>query len=393
MSSTEPPSRMPPRGQSQETKAARDEISSKGKVEKVREVDADETRKRKFLKYYEEDSPPETDGAETERPTPFDLYSGKAEAKEEDSDAPVASAPPPPHQADVPLLGTEKQEKEDGLPHSEDFWKKTDFPPDRPIPPHSLQEKPSAKKEPKGAGKKENQKEEIVSPFALPSKVEKKKAPSSQSSPLQPETKEVPKSKEGTFSPKVSEREKRNLQAKETERTSDVAYFRSEEREKEGKRGEKIELESASLPPLPAHIQPLAAAATTQAASYIHPSTMSLFFQMVGTMYVMAGTPGVQLTEIVLNSPAYAESKFYGSIIRIEKYATAPDSFNITLSGSNQAVVSFKENVPGLLAAFQNGQFPFKVNRLDVEYRIEKPVYRRKERDDPSDGDLGERRN
>ncbi len=75
MSSTEPPSRIPPRQQPQDTKVAREELSSKGKVEKVREVDPDEeTRKKRFLKYYkDQDLNEETE----ERPSPFDLYSQK----------------------------------------------------------------------------------------------------------------------------------------------------------------------------------------------------------------------------------------------------------------------------------------------------------------------------
>jgi len=57
MSSTEPPSRVPPKEGGHQSKAAREELSSKGKVEKVREVDPDEeTRKRKkFLKHYSDE--------------------------------------------------------------------------------------------------------------------------------------------------------------------------------------------------------------------------------------------------------------------------------------------------------------------------------------------------
>ena len=110
----------------------------------------------------------------------------------------------------------------------------------------------------------------------------------------------------------------------------------------------------------------------------------------------MAGPQGVNRTEIVLNNPAYASSRFYGSTITIEKYATAPDSFNIRLTGSQQAVASFKENIPSLMSAFENVNFSFKVHRLDVEYTMERPVFRRKEKGEDKGeaggGDLGERR-
>jgi hypothetical protein len=157
-----------------------------------------------------------------------------------------------------------------------------------------------------------------------------------------------------------------------------------------------VEIESPSLPALPTHVQPMAQTAATQAAPYLNPATMSLFFQMVGTMYVMAGPQGISRTEIVLNNPSYAGSKFFGATITIEKYASAPDSFNIRLTGSHEAVVTFKDNIPSLMSAFENGNFAFRVNRLDVEYSVEKPMFRRKERSEDKGeaggGDLGERR-
>jgi len=79
----------------------------------------------------------------------------------------------------------------------------------------------------------------------------------------------------------------------------------------------------------------------------------------------------------------------------LKRYATAPDSFNITY-GSNEAVMSFKQNIPSLMSAFHNGHFAFKVNRLDAEYSVERPFFRRKEKGegkgDAGGGDLGERR-
>jgi hypothetical protein len=174
--------------------------------------------------------------------------------------------------------------------------------------------------------------------------------------------------------------------------------FKSEEREgRKGGNEKTVAVERVFEPAFPAAIQPVAVAATTQAAPYLSPSTMNIFFQMVGTMYIMAGPQGISRTEILLNNPAFTNSRFFGSIITIEKYATAPDSFNIRLTGSNQqAVVSFKENIPSLMNAFQNGNFSFRVNRIDVEYTSERPVFRRKEngsgRGEPGGGDLRERR-
>ncbi len=142
-----------------------------------------------------------------------------------------------------------------------------------------------------------------------------------------------------------------------------------------------VEIVSPSLPTLPPDIQPAAQTAATQAAPYLRPETMSLFYQMVGTVYVMTGPAAtVTRTEIQLNNPAFADSKFYGATITIEKYAAAPDSFNIRLTGNDAAVTAFKDNIPSLMTAFQNGKFNFKINRVEAEYSTIKPVFRRREK-------------
>lgn len=188
------------------------------------------------------------------------------------------------------------------------------------------------------------------------------------------------------------------LSEKEGEKQAFVSGRKDKEREKrDGERAKEraaLEILPPSLPPLPPHIQPMAAAAVQQAQPYISPQTAELFFQMVGTIYYMASPPGISRTEIVLNNPAYADSKFFGSRITIEKYATAPDSFNIRLTGSDEAVVQFRENIPNLMSAFQNGNYAFRIGRLEAEYTIERPVFRRKDREEDKGmgGDMGERR-
>ena len=47
------------------------------------------------------------------------------------------------------------------------------------------------------------------------------------------------------------------------------------------------------------------------------------------------------------------------------------------------------------MTAFENSNLPFRVNRLDVEYTMDRPVFHRKEKQDRGDagaGDLGEKR-
>jgi hypothetical protein len=107
---------------------------------------------------------------------------------------------------------------------------------------------------------------------------------------------------------------------------------------------------------------------------------------MVGTIFIMT-TQGISTTEIHLNNPAFAGSKFFGASIEIIKYSSAPDSLNIRLNGSNEAVVTaFNQNIPGLLAAFQTGRFRFRIGRIDAGYAAERPVLHRKEEKDRGDG-------
>lgn len=528
MSSTEPPSRIPPRQQTHETKSARDELSSKGKVEKVREIDADEqTKKKRFMKYYrgiEEDEEPQ-EGAG--RPSPFDLLSGKSEdtgadssslgASSSDSDLPdvddtVIPGPsysPPPNVNAAPAGAAGEEGIEDdestigALPQSDDFWEDYNLP-DEPLQPTTFREMPAASTAPKGAAHPEGKgtptvgehrkrvkeihkreeeigllKGKVEKKAEVHEKIEKKKTEPSvfgppgkpaekekraPIEPLQPHLKqgarlkETEKEKEErpwVAAPVEKQRELRREpvgkskeeikakklptpmeelsrppqpKAKEMREAAPMARPKEKEKKKEeeeivipvpreigaapvtppegregrggGRQGreEKVfEIEAPSLPQLPANIQPMAVAATSQAATYLAPQTVSLFFQMVGTIFVMQAPEGINRTEVVLNNPAYANSKFYGATITIEKYATAPDSFNIRLTGSHEAVASFKENIPSLLNAFENGNFNFRIGRIDVEYSLERPIFRRKEkgegRGEAGGGDLGERRN
>lgn len=523
MSSTEPPSRSSPRNQPQDTKAARDELSSKGKVEKVREIDADEqARKKRFLKYYKDDAIEDDNAEEANRPSPFDLLSGKqdtgsgsalgssggstAGSFSDDVDDAIVPGPtytPPPSVGS--FEGKEVENDDDAtmgaLPQSEDFWEDFGMP-DEPLTPSNMNEqttnltksagfeappervkgqpqqkgpvqkgipgvpvqakdgKPKdvkgfAEKGPSMPHKKEEKKTPEPSPFGPPGKpvaakskpAEKPATPPARGEqpvrPKEAESKRLPSPFEAPPKssmpqarpfPKESERyarpardEKKDEDAytgpisapatprdkKLPEKQKEESYlsqepgaipFKPEERESGGggsnrdqdKDKKIVEIESPSLPALPSHVQPMAMSATTQAAPYLNPNAASLFFQMVGTIYLMTGTSGINRTEIVLNNPAYAGSKFFGATITIEKYASAPDSFNIRLTGSHEAVVSFKENIPSLMSAFENGNFAFRVNRLDVEYSVEKPMFRRKEKSEDKGeaggGDLGERR-
>lgn len=160
--------------------------------------------------------------------------------------------------------------------------------------------------------------------------------------------------------------------------------IQKEEREEERgkKKSEKeamqaLQLTPPTLTPLPDFVIPMATQATVAAAPYLGSEALAIYFHMVGTITAMVSPKGDSLTEFVLNAPSFAQSKFYGATISIERFATAPYQLNIRLTGSNAAVNLFKENIPNLLQAFQNKNFAFTINRIEAVY--EKPLFRRKE--------------
>lgn len=499
-----------------DTKAAREESK---KVERVREIDADEEtqrRRRKFQMMMGDEDQLSDVNKEQRGPSPFETQFYTQDNKEAPSTSsrPVETfySPPAPSSSDVgedaivpspayspppniQAAPSDDEDEEDELPRSEKFWADTDTPPDMSEPKREFKETNQSQiragfqgKEKKETGTTKKEKE-IFSPFGVPgkeSKIEKigagekepkmeKGAPLASAKggviPSKQKGKEMPpppffeKGKEPSFAEKekgptakgisskmskppeaegkVSARymsreeeraglpeeklassgkrspaekreaefslgkkeETRKAPSRKREREEEIEYGYTvprvqREMEREGeKRGTKegptLEIASPSLPHLPASIQPMAMNAATQASPYLSPETIPLYFQMVGQMFIMSAPPGISRTEIVLNNPAFANSKFYGSRITIEKYATAPDSFNIRLTGSDTAVLAFKENIPSLMTAFQNGNFTFRINRLDAEFSIEKPVFRRKEggeKGKDTGGDLGERR-
>ncbi|MBU6383565.1 MAG: hypothetical protein KGR16_04555 [Verrucomicrobia bacterium] len=422
MSSTEPPSRVPPRQQPQETKAAREELSSKGKVEKVREVDPDEqAKKKRFTEYYRGVDESEEEEEEGKRPSPFDLYAGKEEVFNGGSPKPSelgeteeAIVPSPSYTAPPDVYAGDDEEEDEtttsALPHSEDFWEEYTLP-DQPKEPPQFhersdqksreirkkeeelglwKEKTENKKE--GHTKWEKKKKDDALLFGPPGKASKehRESKKQRTSENPPGMAAAPMSQRPTpmeETPKPKKRDKISMGP------APIAPAGAAPSHKQ----HHLDIELSSLPALPKNVQPLAMEATVQASSYLNPDTVSLFYQMVGTIVVMQNSePGVNRTEVVLNNPAYANSKFYGATITIEKYATAPDSFNIRLTGSNEAVVLFRENLPSLITAFENRKLNFTIGRIDVEYSMDRPVFRRKERGegkgDTGGGDLGERR-
>jgi hypothetical protein len=405
--SSDPPSRIPPRNQQPDNKSVRDELSSKNKVEKVREVDADEARKKKFKSFLDDEKPV---SKENSKPSLFEISSNNAN-KERSFRQGRLPSPDFSNSQDKSSKPKEKEKEKDPLPHSDDFWEEIDVSSEKPpvkkemketvlpeedaltslgqLPRGSLVEGQKLSEEGKTAGLTARQihpQEDVERPIRddeLLSKEEREVGLDSGSKNVSPRVAEKDKFR-------FSQADLNSFGEEESPISISLEGTVEKKEEKPSKEVDPKILEIAAGSRLPASVQPVAIAATEQAASYLHPVSTSLFFQMVGQIYVM-NTSGVSRTEIVLNSPSFAGSRFFGATITIEKYTTAPDSFNIRLTGSEEAVTLFRQNTASLMSAFQNGNFAFKINRLDAEYTMEKPVFRRKEKEDRDSGS-GDRR-
>lgn len=131
---------------------------------------------------------------------------------------------------------------------------------------------------------------------------------------------------------------------------------------------------------------PIAEPSPAPGYTAMNSQVFDLFERMVGVMTIMTDSKMTE-TVITLNAPQFASSVFYGTQIIIQEYASAPKAFNIQLNGNPEAVALFQGNADDLMAAFQYGNYNFRVNRLETGYLAERPLFHRKEKasDDKQD--------
>lgn len=129
---------------------------------------------------------------------------------------------------------------------------------------------------------------------------------------------------------------------------------------------------------LPLDIAQRASEITRDLTVYLNPEIVPLFEQMVGQMVIMSTQEGIMQTEVELTSDLFQGSVFYGSKITLEKYATAPDSFNIQLTGSPEAVAIFNGNLASLMESFRS-DLNFRIGKIEAAHETTRPLFRRKE--------------
>ena len=338
------------------------------KVEKVGEVDLDQQRRRPTYKTNEDEET--EDATKGKLPTPFDpsfhMTSVKPSAPDGFLDLESKSISTPPSSASPQVHSSAASGKED-LPSGQNFWEGFDLPDEAPKK-VQFAETPQLLRTSHDFDKESQEGIE---------KISKKKI-----SPL--DALSASQSKDKHSSKHAQEIEEAVKHKKEQA----IAASWKEKKKKQ----EEISASSQMPDSLPPATVQMADAAQAFVASYLSPHTAALFHHMVGTLSFWGSqTPGVSRTEIILNSSAFEKSPFYNSSITLEKFATAPDSFNITLSGSAQAVSLFNANIANLSTAFskayEKNKIGFRIGRLEASYAANPPATRRKEKTEDNKSD------
>lgn len=144
---------------------------------------------------------------------------------------------------------------------------------------------------------------------------------------------------------------------------------------------EKTEIASFTLPP---DIVTQTQSIVAKAEPLLNQEIVPVFEHIVGTiMYIEQ--KGITTTTVILDNPKFSASRFYGAKITFEQYSTNPTSYNIRLTGSQEAVTIFNDNLEGLYKSLKNADLDFEVGRIWAEYESQRPLFRRK----PKAGDIG----
>lgn len=147
-------------------------------------------------------------------------------------------------------------------------------------------------------------------------------------------------------------------------------------------------------PPIPMPMEPLfllPASAIPPSFTLLKPEVFALLEKLVSMIMVMNESG---MTETIIHLSPDEFKAFAGAQIVIREYATAPKAFNVEFQGNAQNTAVFQQSVGDLMAAFQYGQYNFKINRIDTSLlAAERPLFHRKDEagdKDSKEGDSNE---
>ncbi len=136
------------------------------------------------------------------------------------------------------------------------------------------------------------------------------------------------------------------------------------------------------VPPAPFSLDVSAPQGPLPSYTTFRADLLEMFEKMVGTISILQESSGERKTTITLSSPNFSSSVFYGAEIVIEEdLHLAPGQYNIKLVGSPEATNLFQAKSDDLLAAFQSGNYNFRVQRIETSLQpVDKPLFKRKEK-------------
>ncbi len=146
---------------------------------------------------------------------------------------------------------------------------------------------------------------------------------------------------------------------------------------KKAKAAEKEKAPSSQGIVLPQNILLEAQTIASKVEAALNKEIVPIFEEIVGTIMYLE-QKGISTTTIILDNPKFAASRFYGAEITFEKYSTDPTSYNIRLTGSQEAVTIFLDNLDGLYKSLKDADLDFEVGRLIAEYKEIRPLIKRK---------------
>lgn len=390
------------------------------RVEKVENVDPDEQarnrRKETFRMMMEEGEEPKTTSS-SKAPSPVDLFSSTSSKKSfesaENSALPSPQTSPPP--TVKPSASHMEVEDHEDLPHSKEFWHQVNLPdeppPSKPRMASKEEEEFDAVPQPEKRAKRNEsgafpgqrpidsthqQDPGSFSKKEIPSQSEKR-APTARywepehkiersAIPLSSEKEEEEDAQTKKLGKKKGPKEllRDQEEAPTNDQRSIQPFAEPPEKTNSWEKHSKDKLDKSlpATPQLSPDLRQTAVQAVSQAQPYLTQETLPLFFQLIGSILVMVNRSGINKTEIRLVGSTFKNSKFYGSTIEIIKFSTAPDSINIHLTGTNEAVTAFNQNLSQLRAAFETGKFKFRVGRLVAEYSPARASVHRKKMDE-----------
>ena len=193
-----------------------------------------------------------------------------------------------------------------------------------------------------------------------------------QAAPTAEPTKPEDKSKKGA------------TQASRTEESAPVTHQAAEASVKPQKeKHKKTEEEKATHVEGTTHIAPGETAAITPPTETtspvkLPPAMFELFDKMISYITIEHSKSGLQTTTVKIEMK---KSVFNGAELKLERFPTARDTFNINLTSSDpKAVDLFNDNIQQLAAAFAHGRYAFKVNINKAAHATAPKTHRRVEK-------------